>query len=256
MKQRLLVADGITLGTFTRKAKGYKKIIADPSLDRQLVKFVDEEVNGERILRLVKDEGMADNNFDDEEYIIVTKEFGLMGYDKGVKANIDYIFCDDGVMFITLKAGALIIHLEDRLLMPNVNYESKVSFALEDVLWVDSNRLKSYHKTIGDSGDYATFINEFKFNATVAGQVAGKSATSSGLSSFSFKPDIESFEDLSLGAYDVYKAKKKVRDEAKAAKNIMKQVSNTTTEYDFDDDEEDALNEDYEDDDDYSDFDV
>ena len=254
MKQRLLVADGINLGEFPRKAKGYKKVIADPSLNRQLVKFVDEEIDGERVLRLVPDTDAVDDNFDDEEYIIVTKEFGLMGYDKGVKAEIDYLFCDDGIMFVTLKAGALIIKLEDRILMPNVNYESKVSFSTNEVMWVDADWLKSFHKAIGTDGNYATFMSEFQFHAIVSGQITGKNDSSNGLSSASFKPVIDLFEDLSLGAFDVYKAQKKAKDDAKAAKNIMKQVLHSTTEYDFDD-EEDSVEED-EDDDDYSDFDV
>lgn len=253
MKQRLLIADNVNLGSgeFTRKAKGYKKIIVDPALDRELVKIVDEEVDGERILRLVPDTDSDNDNFDDEEYIIITKEFGMIGYSKDVKAEIDYLFCDDGIMFVTLKSGALVIKLEDKILMPNVNYESKVSFTSDDIMWVDANWLKSFHKSIDSDGDYAKFINEFQFHAIVSGQITGKTATSSGLSNSSFKPVVDLFEDLSLGAFDVYKAQIKVKADAKAAKNIMKQVmqgSTSSQEYDFDDDEE-LYEDDYDEDD-------
>lgn len=253
MKQRLLVADGVKLGTFSRTARGYKKIIVDESLDRELVKFVDDEVDGERVLRLVKDVEAIDENFDEEEYIIVTKEFGLVGYDKGVSAEIEYIFCDDGVMFITLKKGALNVILEDKILVPNVNYDSKVSFTTDEIFWVNADWLKSFHKSIGSDGDYALFLNEFKFHAVVAGQVTGKMGNSSGLSSSSFKPVVDAFEDLSLGAFDVYMAKKKTKEEAKSAKEIVKMVqASTASNYEFDDEDEE---EDYSSEDDYDDED-
>lgn len=255
MKQRLLIADGIDSEVFNRKAKGYQKVIIDSSLNKELVKFVDEEVNGERVLRLVKDANSVDDNFDEEEYIIVTKEFGLMGKDKGVTADIEYLFCDNGIMVLTLKAGALLIKLEDKVLMPNVNYESKTSFSTDEIKWVDAEWLKGCKKSVSN-GEYLLFVNDFKFRALVAGQVSVVAGSDSGLSSISFKPNKESFEDLSLGAFDIYLAQQKARAEAKEARNIMKKVVNSSSEYDFEDDDTSEFEDEDGDDDDYSDFDV
>lgn len=252
MKQRLIVTDGVTLGEFTRKAKGYKKFIADPSLDRKFVKIVDEEDGDDRILRVVEDTD-AEEDGAEEEYIIVTKEFGLVGKDKGISADIDFFFCDNDIIVLTLKQGALFVRLEDNVLMPSVNYENQANFTIDEIKWLDANWLKSFHKTIGD-GTYALFLNDFQFRATVSGQVIGVKDGSSGLSSTGFKPDIEGYVDLSLGAYDVYKAQQQIKQDIKNTRNIVKQVSTTSSLSFGDDEDEDYMDDEDEDEEDDVDF--
>lgn len=240
--KKLFVADEGFERNFSReRAKGHKRLVIENNVDvMNPVEFVTKGTD------LVMQNAEAQDG-DTEVYTMLCREFGCVGLTTDFKSKISVIFLDDGWMLVTLLHGALVMNLENQLLMPTVGDDFKTPAVVpEDICWVDANNLLEYGKYLGTKG---SFMFDVEFTFIVGGDKIN------GMRSFSIKPIADEDIDLSLGYIAAYEQKKQAQEDAREAKKVLKATvgaGNTEPEFDFDEeedeDEDDSYDSDYDDD--------
>lgn len=239
--QKIFLASGEFTKRHSRsKAYGHKNLVIEDGVG--VMSPVRLHTEGtDLVMSAVEDDGT------EEVYIVLCKEFGLAGYNKGIKSKISVTHLDNGWMLVTLWSGGLIIRLDDKIVMPTVDEYEIGGVVEEDIFWVDSNRLMGYRQYMGDKGN---FIYDYEFMLMLKGGVH------SGMSSFSLgRVDAEDI-DLSLGYIAQYEQQKQMKKEAKEAlaykESIFAKATGTDggTSYMFDDDDEFEDEDDFDDDED------
>ena len=187
-------------------------------------------------------------DIEDEEpmYTILTNEFGLYAMDKDVSAKIKVSFCDNGMMLVTVIEGAVLIKPADDILLASRGVEELPDVKLDNVLWVDAEKILAYAKYWGNVKGRLTQDFEFMFN--VKGKVLN------GYSSFGIKSIEEEDVDIS-GGYSIILENEILAKEQ--ARNIKKEFNSMTqkvsSSYTFDDDDEDEIYYEEDDDEDFDD---
>ena len=146
-------------------------------------------------------------------------------------------------MLITLYRGAVVINLNDKLMMPSRDVTTLPKFNESEVLWVDKDLLMRYSQYMNDK---SLFAYDFEYMVELSGALISK------LTSFKFKHIDNEDIDLSLGKFAQYLQALQVKEEAKRAKKLQEQFAKASTSSSFefeDDDEEDSYDEDYDDED-------
>lgn len=225
-----------------KRAVGYTSI----KLDEGIGKITPFEVKTEgQTLCFVPTEYADDDT--EEEYTILCKEFGLVGYDK-CKAKVSIILCDDGYMLVTLHSGGLIVTLDDKLMLPTVGeFQYKSNISDGEIMWIDESYFLSSGNEKWFGVDEGKFIFDIEYMLIVSG---GRSA---GYNAGSRVRRIRAEDvDMSLGYIAKYEEDKKAKEEARHADEMRKafQPQNQQTGWEFDDDEDDVV-EDVENDDDF-----
>lgn len=241
--KKLFIADEGFERLFERKrAKGHKRlVIADDVSVMSPVKFTTKDTD----LVIEKDENVDEN--EQEVYTMLCKEFGCVGLTTDFRSKISVIFLDDGWMLVTLLHGALVMNLENQLLMPTVGDDFKTPAVVpEDICWVNEDNLLEYGKYLDVKGQ---FMFDVEFTFLVGGDKINN------MRSFSIKPITDEDIDLSLGYIAAYEQKMQAKESMRETKKIMKAVyepaSTSADDYDFGDDED----EDYEDEDESDEYD-
>lgn len=234
--QKLFVADDVYEKEFTRKrAKGHKRlVIAD---DVSIVEPVALHTEGTDLV-LSHTEGVEG---DAEVYTMLCTEFGLVGGANGFKNKISVIFLDEGWMLVTLYHGALVMNLNDRLMMPTAGDDfTNPKVITEDICWVNADNLLEYGKYYDLKGQ---FMHDFEFFFVVGGD------NINGMRQFSIIHLDDEDIDLSLGLFAQYQQKIILAREAREAKQLTQAILQTGTGYEYEFDSDDEEEEDEEDDD-------
>ena len=235
----LFIANEGFLREYTReRALGYKKlVIADDVEITSPVKIVTGGTEGNVTLNIVVDNSPSEG---EDTYLILCKEFGL--HSSKCRADITVLFCDEGYMFVELKAGGLLANLDNQLLMPYVGDDSNLPRVVkEDIKWVDAEHLLSFMK-------YMDIKGRFPYDVEWVFSVSGEKE------SFSIKPDKENSTDISLGYIGAYVMTQENKADAKKAKKLSKTLLDAPQEEVlFDEDDYDETDEE-DSEDDYSDY--
>lgn len=228
---------------YTRsRAKGYKRLVIGEDVDPEKGLPIELKTNGTDLVISPAEDKKDDN----EVYTILCKEFGLVGEAAGIKSKISVMHCDNGWMLVTLLEGAIIINLENQLMMPVVGDAPAPKVVQQDICWVNANDLLDYNKYWGTKGQ---FYQDVEFVFTVSGDCIG------GTRRFSIKHHRDEDIDMSLGFLAQYEQNQQNKKDAKATKELASAILNTdsSSSYEFDDDEDDIYG-DEDDTDDYSDY--
>lgn len=190
----------------------------------------------------------TDDSDEQEVYTMLCKEFGCVGLTTDFRSKISVIFLDDGWMLVTLLHGALVMNLENQLLMPTVGDDFKTPAVVpDDVCWVNANDLLEYGKYFGVKGQ---FMFDVEFTFLVGGDKINN------MRNFSIRAISDEDVDLSLGYIAAYEQKMKAKEDMRETKKIMEATlgagSSSEDTYEFDDDDEE---EDYEDEDETDEYD-
>ena len=229
------------------RAKGYQNLVFDEAVEMfSAIEVVTEGNN-------LKVNAVEHNPNEEDHYVILCKEFGLVGYKEKFWAGINVLYLDNGYMLITLYDGGLIIKMEGEdgkveLQMPLVGTETHPAVHEEDIEWFDEERMLSY--TLASSDPLVKrFPYDYEFDYSMRGGKVG------GMCSMEFKVNSDNYSDISLGAIAAYEQSEAFKAEAKRAKEMMSKVTSATSKStnqddDWDDDDEDESDDDWDDDDD------
>lgn len=244
--QKLFVANEDFEKEYTRKkAKGHKRLIVGN--DVEIIKPVSLHTDGTDLV-ISKSEDASGT----EVYTMLCKEFGLVNGASGFKNKISVIFCDNGWMLVTLLHGALVMNLDNQLLMPTVGDDfSTPKVVKDDICWVDASMLLEYGKYYDLKG---RFMYDFEWTFIVGGDNVN------GMRNFSIQHISDEDIDISLGYVAQYEQQLQLKQDAKDAQNIMKNIlgsgENNSSGFEFDEDEDDEdITEDEDFEGDYDDFD-
>lgn len=219
------------------RAKGYKRIVIDDDVD-VATPFQFETRGSDLVI------AKADESDGGECYTMLCQEFGLVGGSKGFNSKLSVIFCDNGWMLVTLQNGALVMNLDDQLLMPTVGDDVQAPKVVkDDILWVDAEKLLAYSKYLGDMGNW---MYDHEFVLVLGGD------NLKGMGSFVFRNLPDETHDISLGYIAQYEQQQIKRAEALKAKNMMKAVwggYNPQTKMEFDEPDPEEVAEQEEEDD-------
>lgn len=240
--KKLFISDEGFERVFDRsRAKGHKRLLIEDDVEvMSPVEFVTQDTD----LVMKK----ADDSDEQEVYTMLCKEFGCVGLTTDFRSKISVIFLDDGWMLVTLLRGALVMNLENQLLMPTVGDDFKTPAVVpDDVCWVNANDLLEYGKYFGVKGQ---FMFDVEFTFLVGGDKINN------MRNFSIRAISDEDVDLSLGYIAAYEQKMKAKEDMRETKKIMEATlgagSSSEDTYEFDDDDEE---EDYEDEDETDEYD-
>lgn len=240
--KKLFISDEGFERVFDRsRAKGHKRLLIEDDVEvMSPVEFVTQGTD----LVMKK----TDDSDEQEVYTMLCKEFGCVGLTTDFRSKISVIFLDDGWMLVTLLHGALVMNLENQLLMPTVVDDFKTPAVVpDDVCWVNANDLLEYGKYFGVKGQ---FMFDVEFTFLVGGDKINN------MRNFSIRTISDEDVDLSLGYIAAYEQKMKAKEDMRKTKKIMEATlgagSSSEDTYEFDDDDEE---EDYEDEDETDEYD-
>lgn len=225
-RMRTLVADtGFARVHERTLAKGHKRLVFDDDVDN----FTPIKLRTEGTDLYV---GKAEPDKGREEYTILCKEFGLIGYGVGFKSEVSVLFLDEGYMLVTLHSGALLIYINGSLLMPTVGDLNEPTTVVDDIYWIDSRKLLQYEKYLGVKG-------EFMYDVEFCFELSGDNVN--GMSQFSLLPLPDRDIDLSLGYIAVCEDRRRLREEYLKSRDLNSKIlsSSNTEEEDFEDYESD-----------------
>ena len=243
MKKLFIADEGFERVFERRRAKGHKRLVIDNDVNiMSPVEFVTQDTD--LVMKAVE------NSEEQEVYTILCKEFGCVGLTTDFKSKISVIFLDDGWMLVTLLHGALVMNLENQLLMPTVGDDFKTPAVVpEDICWVNVDNLLEYGKYLGVKGQ---FMFDVEFTFLVGGDKINN------MRSFSIKPIVDEDIDLSLGYIAAYEQRLQAKEAVKETKKVMKAVfaKEPVEEDDLDYGDEDEDEDDYDEDesDEYDDY--
>lgn len=241
MKKLFISDEGFERVLDRSRAKGHKRLLIEDDVEvMSPVEFVTQDTD----LVMKK----ADDSDEQEVYTMLCKEFGCVGLTTDFRSKISVIFLDDGWMLVTLLHGALVMNLENQLLMPTVGDDFKTPAVVpDDVCWVNANDLLEYGKYFGVKGQ---FMFDVEFTFLVGGDKINN------MRNFSIRAISDEDVDLSLGYIAAYEQKMKAKEDMRETKKIMEATlgagSSSEDTYEFDDDDEE---EDYEDEDETDEYD-
>jgi hypothetical protein len=233
--------------TFKRKlAKGYKTLTIDEDVNTGTpIEIVTENDDTLRIKK-VEDDGKEPN------FVILAKQVGCIGYsqraDLDFKSKVSIISLDGESFLITLYEGALILNVNDKLVMPSVGIDEEPKASLNEIEWIDFQWFEQYMKYLKPE-EYA-FYYDFERFYLIGG---GKTNSGSGYLSSSFFKELKDLHiDMSLGKYALYIQTKENQADAKQAKAEMKKITTAmkSNKIEFEDDDEVEFEESDDDDDD------
>lgn len=188
------------------RALGYKRVVIDDDVG---VAAPFQFVTRDRDLAIE----LAEEDGEQAVYTMLCKEFGLVGGNKGFTNKISVIFCDNGWMLVTLYNGALVMNLDDRLLMPAVGVDKTPKVVQNDILWVDAEKLLAYGKYLDNVG---LFMYDHEFFLELSGD------NNNGMGSFKFRNLADETIDISLGYIAVYEQQQQKKAEAREAQRQYK----------------------------------
>lgn len=244
--QKVFIANASDLETriYNReRAGGYKRLVIDDSVDSMDA----IEIKTEGTDLVVSKVTYVENA--DEEYVILCKEFGLVGLDIDFRSDISVIFLDGGYMLVTLRKGGLVINLDDKLLMPNLGVSRIPNVNTEEILWIKADFILSYSKYWGTAG---RFMYDMEIFLNIGGDYKNQMWNSKLL------PYPDQHIDISLGKIAQWEQLQQTKQEAKAARSFVDGLLSQHDEdfeyesdFDFGDDSEDSEDDDSDDWDDY-----
>lgn len=243
MTKKFIADEGFERVFERKRAKGHKRLVIDDSVNiMSSIEFVTEDTD--LVMKAVE------NSDEQEVYTILCKEFGCVGLATDFRSKISVIFLDDDWMLVTLLHGALVMNLENQLLMPTVGDDFKTPAVVpDDICWVNADNLLEYGKYLGVKGQ---FMFDVEFTFLVGGDKINN------MRSFSIKPIADEDIDLSLGYIAVYeqqlKNKEAVRETKKVMKAVFSQASSDEDDLDYGDDDDEEYGYDEDDEDEYDDY--
>lgn len=236
MQKHFVADEGFPKELSRKRAAGYKKIIIDDSVVQPCaVDFVTEGDTLRIMGKPIEEDG------EEPFYIILTKEFGVVGEASKFSSKISIIYCDNGWMLVTLMDGALILNLMNQLLAPCVNTEELPPFSEDNIYWVTEETMLSYAKYWDDK---STYPYDFEFVFVVKGGVVRNMHT------FNVSHIGDEDIDMSLGQFALQQQRLMMRQQAKEAKKISSMIGSSTSTMDWDDDDDNSGASDDDDDDD------
>lgn len=239
---RLFIADqGFEREIPRINAKGYKRVVISDELEMAMP--FEFQSDGDDLVAVPAEleEGAG------ECYTMLCREFGLVGGSKGQRSKVSVIFCDDGLMLVTLYHGCLVMNLDHQLLMPMVGDDVEQPRVVNsDIMWVNADKLMGYKQYIGTKG-YFLYDHEFML------ELGGDNVK--GMGNFIFRLLEDETLDISMGFVAQYEQTQMMKQQALEAKKMAAAVISGQwgSGYDFDDEPEyDEPDETEEDDDDDS----
>lgn len=225
MQKVFISDDGFPREITRSRAHGYKKIVI--SEDVTMLDSIKMVTQGDDTLVIEKCESTEEQ----EEYVILCKEFGVCTDVLDYMNKISIIYCDGGWMLVTLKEGFVALTLNGELMLPNCNCPEEKMYGVtaNKVKWLDVNSLMCFVRYYKEP-EKQNFLYDYEYSVLIGGNS----------SNFSYRMDAENDKDISYGYIALYRQQKEVTKQAKSANKLNNLFSHVTRSEDTFDDEYDS----------------
>lgn len=227
MQKVLVVCDSeMTKAELTRsRARGHKRLVLKEGVEP----FSPITMKTEGTDLVIE---AVEHNGEDECYTILCKEFGLFGFRRNLRSKISVIFCDNGLMAVTLYQGGLVINVDGNLVMPTAGEFDTESCDTDSILWVNAEKLLAYSKYLDDKEHFMYDI-EFMF------EVRGDNSYNN--ESFGMRHIGAEDIDISLGYIAQWQQQRLLDAQQKRINSFVNSLGTHSAEYEYDepDEEED-----------------
>lgn len=220
MKRVFIASDGYGVVFPRTLAMGHKQIIIDESVE--VTKPVELHTNNTDLVM-----SQVPETEDATSFTILCKEFGLVENDAEFKNKISIIFCDNGWMLVTLMSGALVVNLNNELLMPSTLDVTPPVVKKENILWVNANELLTHCSCFGMKGDFAY---DFEWVLTINGN------NNDNNTKLSIRHESNEDIDISLGYFAKFEQHLQAKENMKRVASIMSIIPTGGSSMEFDDD--------------------
>lgn len=218
--QTLLIADKGCVRELNRsKSHGLKKIVLGDGVEgHEAVNF---RSDGSSLFL----ERTDYNEGEEENYMILCKEFGLISAGEDGRAKVSVMFCDEDYMLVTLYSGAIVVNVNGSPIMPmlGIDENNVPNVVLDNVYWVSASHLMSYSRYMGMKG---SCIYDLEFMFSLAGE-AFPSPT------FKFKHLGEEDIDISGGYIAQLEQKQALKEQMRSVSNILNNTLGMTGTDDY-----------------------